>query len=103
MKKNSKKRFQDMNLAELRKATKEFDQEFIADKARPMNAAEQKRDRQLRRHRGRPRVGKGAEKINVCLERGLLESVNRLAKEKGIGRSTLIAQALASVIGRKAS
>ncbi|MGD0769365.1 MAG: hypothetical protein ABSB42_14375 [Tepidisphaeraceae bacterium] len=91
-----------MTTAELRRATKEFDREFIADKARPMNAAELARNQQLRRRRGRPRIGKGAEKINVCLERDLLASVNRLAKEKGIRRSTLIAQALASVIARKA-
>jgi hypothetical protein len=99
--KRKPKRYQEMTTAELRQATKEFDQEFIADKARPMNAVERARDRQLR-GRGRPRMGKGAEKINVCLERDLLASVNRLAKEKGIGRSTLISQALASMIGRKA-
>jgi hypothetical protein len=102
MKHSTPKRYQDMTTAELRKATKEFDQEFIAEKARPMNAAERIRNRQLRRRRGRPRVGLGAEKINVCLERNLLASVNRLAKEKGIGRSALIAQALALVMGRKA-
>ncbi|MGD0540856.1 MAG: hypothetical protein ABSB33_04985 [Tepidisphaeraceae bacterium] len=102
MKKRRQKRFQEMTTAELRQATKEFDREFIADKARPMNAAERARNRQLRRRRGRPRIGKGAEKINICLERDLLASVNRLAKEQGIRRSTLIAQALASVVGRKA-
>ena len=91
MKKRRQKRFQEMTTAELRQATKEFDREFIADKARPMNPAERARNRQLRRRRGRPRIGKGAEKINICL-----------AKEKGIRRSTLIAQALASVVGRKA-
>jgi hypothetical protein len=56
MKQQGPKRYQDMTTAELREATKEFDQEFIADKARPMNAAERARDRQLR-HR-RPRIGK---------------------------------------------
>ena len=96
------KPFQEMTAAELRKATKEFDQEFIADKARLMNATERARNRRLRRRRGRPRIGKGTEKINVCLERGLLASVDRFAKEKGIRRSALIAQALASVIKRKA-
>ncbi len=102
MKQRQQKRFQEMTTAELRRATNEFDREFIADRARPMNNAERSRNRQLRRRRGRPRIGKGAEKINVCLERDLLASVNRLAKEKGIRRSTLIAQALASVIARKA-
>jgi hypothetical protein len=102
MKKHKPKRYQEMTTAELREATREFDQEFIAEKARPMNAAERARDRQLRRRRGRPRIGRGAEKINVCLERDLLTSVNKFAKKNGIGRSALIAQALAMVIGRKA-
>ena len=100
--KRRKKRYEEMTTAEFREATKEFDREFIAERARPMSAAERARDRELRRGRGRPRIGKGAEKINVCLERDLLASVNRLAKERGIRRSTLIAQALAQVIGRKA-
>ena len=65
MKKHKPKRYQEMTTAELREATKEFDQEFVADKARSMNAAERARDRQLRRRRGRPRIGKGAEKITA--------------------------------------
>ena len=91
-----------MTTAELRQATREFDCEFIAEKARPMNTAERARDRQLRRRRGRPRIGKGAEKINVSLEKDLLGSVNRYAKKLGIGRSELIAQALSYMIHRKA-
>jgi hypothetical protein len=50
-----------MTLAELRDATKEFDQEFIAEKARPMNAADRARNRELRRVR--PSENKDTEKI----------------------------------------
>jgi hypothetical protein len=51
MRSEAPKRFRDMTLTELREATQEFDLEFVADKARPMNAAERARNRQLRRSR----------------------------------------------------
>ena len=54
------KKYWEMNKTELAEATKEFDQEFIADKARPMTPTERKEEQRARR-RGRPRVGKGAE------------------------------------------
>ena len=48
------KKYWDMTKAELAAATKEFDREFIADKARPMTSAE--RDQEQRaRLRGRQR------------------------------------------------
>jgi hypothetical protein len=55
------KKLWQMNKSELAHATKEFDQEFIADKARPMTPAERAQDQRARRRR-RPRVGKGAKK-----------------------------------------
>jgi hypothetical protein len=50
-----------MTLAELRDAAKEFDQEFIAEKARPMSVAESARNRELRRVR--PSEYEDTEKI----------------------------------------
>jgi hypothetical protein len=96
------KKYWDMNKAELAEATKEFDREFAAYKGRPMTPAERKVDQRARR-RGRPRIGKGAQKIHITLERGLVKEADRLAKQKGLGRSELIARALAVIIGRKAS
>jgi hypothetical protein len=76
------KPYQEMTTAELRAATREFDEDFVADRARPMNKAERARWRQLRRPgRGRPRIGAGAQKINVCLERGLLAEVKAVGQE----------------------
>lgn len=99
--KKSNKKFWEMNKAELAEATKEFDREFIADEARPMSSKERAQERRARK-RGRPRVGSGARKIHITLERGLLKDADKVAKEKGVGRSELIAQALAVIIGRKA-
>jgi hypothetical protein len=97
MKKPAKK-YWELNKTELAEATREFDQEFIADKARPMNARERAEERRARR-RGRPRVGKGSQKLHITLERGLVEKADKYAKQKGIGRSELIAHALAGAIG----
>lgn len=96
------KKYWEMNKAELAQATREFDQEFIADKARPMNPRERAEERRARR-RGRPRIGKGAQKIHITLERGLVKAADRVARQRGMGRSELIARALAGIIGRKAS
>jgi hypothetical protein len=96
------KKYWEMNKIELAEATKEFDQEFIADKARPMTLKERSEER-LARRRGRPRIGKGAQKIHITLERGLVKQADKVAKQKGWGRSELIARALAAAIGRKAS
>jgi hypothetical protein len=96
-----RKKYWEMNRAELAAATAEFDQEFIADKAPPMTPAERAEERRARR-RGRPRIGKGAQKIHITLERGLVKQADRFARQNGWGRSELIARALAAVISRKA-
>ena len=95
------KKYWEMNKTELAEATKEFDEEFVADKARPMTAAERKEETRARR-RGRPRVGKGAQKIHITLERGLVKQADKVARRNGWGRSEFIARALATAIGRKA-
>jgi hypothetical protein len=43
---------------------------------------------------GRPLVGKGAEKIRVSMERGLLSRADAFARKHGLSRSQLIAQSL---------
>jgi hypothetical protein len=96
-----KVKYWEINKTELAQATREFDQEFIADKARPMSVPERAQERRARR-RGRPRIGKGAQKIHITLERGLVKRADKVAKQRGMGRSELIAQALAGIIGRKA-
>jgi hypothetical protein len=95
------KKYWEMNKAELAEATREFDEEFVADKARPMTPRERAEEQRARkRGPGRPRIGKGARKIHITLEQDLLREADRVAKEKGLGRSAMIAQVLASVIGR---
>jgi hypothetical protein len=92
-----KKPYWEMNTAELREATKQYDQEELGLPGKPLTPA----DKQLlakARRRGRPVVGQGAEKIRVSLERGLLKQADKEAKRLHISRSELIAQGLRSVL-----
>ena len=70
-----------MNTAELREATKEFDQEFVGDTFGPPTAEQRAQDRRARRKRGRPRHGLGAKTISVTVEKRLLAQADRLAKK----------------------
>jgi len=91
-----------MSETELAKATGEFEKLFVFEKARPMTAAERGEERKLRRHRGRPKVGAGAEKVSISLEGGLLRKADALAKKEGVNRSELIAGFVMDGLRRKA-
>jgi len=88
MKKNVKHP-EDMSAAELAEATREFEQPYAFAKARPMTPAERAVERGLRR--GRPKIGQGAKKISISLERGVLREADALARKRGVKRSALIA------------
>jgi hypothetical protein len=92
-----------MTTAELARATKRFDHEFIADEARPLTPDEQELWNRVKSRRGRPKVGEGFQRISVSIERGLLTRVTALAKERRISRSQLLAQALEAELARSGS
>ena len=87
--KNAVKHPEDMSPAELAEANREFDAPYAFEKARPMKPSERAEERALRR--GRPRIGQGAKKISISLERGVLRDADALARKKGVKRSELIA------------
>jgi uncharacterized protein len=89
-----------MNAEQLTDATNRFDESLIADQSRPLTAAERAQWDRVRRKRGRPKVGKGFQRVSVSLERGLLERVTALAKKRRISRSKLLAEALEEALGR---
>jgi hypothetical protein len=96
------KRYQDMNAAELAQATKEYDRPGTIDRTRPMTSAERAEERNARHPGGRPRIGRGSERINITIERGLLAKADAVARQQKIGRSELIARSLQMLVGRKA-
>jgi hypothetical protein len=97
--KKKQKPYWEMNTAELREATKEFDREFVGVPGKPLTAADRKLLARARR-KGRPQVGQGAEKIRVSIERGLLSAADATAKRLRISRSELIAKGLRAVLKR---
>ena len=90
-----------MTTDELRKATAEFDQEFVAKTFGEPTPRQRAQDRRARRKRGRPRVGLGARTVSVTIEKGLLARADRLAKRLHVHRANLIARGLQAVVNRE--
>ena len=77
---SASKPYWEMNTAELREATKQFDQEFVGDTFRSATPQEKARFERARK-RGRPRNGMGSKTISVTVEANLLAKTDRLAKK----------------------
>src|SRR5688500_18612538 len=94
-------RFMALPEAEKQRQLAEFDKEFV-----PTRAATAAERRQMRiakakgRGRGRPRVGEGAEKISLSVERGLLKRADALAKQRKMSRAELVSVALQAELSR---
>jgi hypothetical protein len=92
--KNKAKPFTEMNARELAAATREFDVPFVVDKGRPLNARERRQHLMAaRRGPGRPRIGAGAQRINITIERQLLKAADAMAAARGMKRSELLTDA----------
>jgi hypothetical protein len=92
-----------MSTAELREATREFDETFAFEKGKPLTAADRAKFHKAREHArkvklGRPRVGRGAARITTTVERSLLQRADRFAKAHGLSRAQLIARGLEAVL-----
>jgi hypothetical protein len=96
---SASKAYWEMTTAELRAATKQFEQEHVGETFRPATPEEQARFERARK-RGRPRVGAGSKTISVTVEAGLLAETDRLAKKLHVPRAVLIARGLRSVVER---
>ena len=101
MKKN--KPYWEMTTAELRDATKEFDQPLVCDKGKPLSATDLDRFRKAKEHavaakRGRPRIGHGAARITTTIERTLLQRADSFARNHGLTRAEMIAQGMERIL-----
>ena len=80
-----------------------LDREFIADESMPLTPAMRRLWQRAKRKRpGRPRIGKGAKRVLITVEAGLLKRADAFARQKGISRSQLISHGLQSVMRDKA-
>ncbi len=94
-------RYGRMPAKELDREVEIFDREFVADSARQLTPSQKLRERRARK-RGRPQVGKGARRVLVTIERGLLRATDAYARRHGLTRAALVARGLRSVINKKA-
>ncbi len=99
--KSGKKPYQKMAAAELRKATAEFDREFVGDTFGPPTPEQRAQFDRAKRKRGRPQVGAGSKTISVTVEAHLLAKTDRLAKKLQVPRAVLIARGLQAVVGQE--
>jgi hypothetical protein len=99
---NSRKPYDRMTTAKLRAATAEYDREQPGVVGKPLTPAQRKAFRATAK-RGRPRVGRGADKVLLSIERGLLNQADALAKRRKLNRSQLFAAALRAELTRDRS
>jgi hypothetical protein len=92
------KPYWEMTTEELRAATKEFDEEFVADKAEPLTSQMQARWDRARAKPPGAGDGPAEQTIAVRLEKALLERCSALAKKKRISRDALIARGLKALL-----
>lgn len=100
MSKTRTKPYDQMTTAELREETKEFDREQVGVPGRPLTKAQREMHRKAKKA-GRPKKGAGATVVGISIERGLLKTVDALAKYRNVGRSELFVSAILGEIDRQ--
>jgi hypothetical protein len=94
-------RYGRMTVEEWDREVEKFDRENIADFARPLDKDLKARLERAKR-RGRPPIGKGAQRVLVTIERDLLSQSDEYARVHGLSRAAVIAQGLKKLL-KKAS
>ena len=97
----AKKNYWEMNLEELREATKEFDKPWTGKglPGKALTAVDREVHRQAaayarKTNAGRPRKGLGALRVQVSMERGLLARADAYARIHGLSRAALLARSV---------
>ncbi len=75
----------------------EFDKEILEADLKPLTPRMKAMDDAMR-GRGRPRVGKGARRINLTMEMDLLRRVDSMAAHTGKSRSQIIARGVMKLL-----
>jgi hypothetical protein len=100
MKRRTKKsyyqRFMAMTDAQRNAEVAQFDREFVPSK--PLSAADRATLRRAGLKVGRPKVGQGAQRYSITMERGLAKRADAMARKKKLTRSELIARGLEVIL-----
>jgi hypothetical protein len=96
--KNPQKPYWEMTTEELREATKEFDEEFVADRAKPMTAKMKAQWELAKAKLPHDEDEKTEQTVTVRLDKALLERCTALAKKKRLSRDVLVARGLRALL-----
>ena len=96
--KKTAKPYWEMTTEQLQEATKEFDEEFVADRAKPMTPEMRARWERAKGKSSRAENGQTEQTIAVRLDKVLLERCTALAKKKRLSRDALIARGLRALL-----
>lgn len=102
-KKSGYQKFMDMSPAERARDVARFDREFVVDESVEAPAEERAVMEKVRKQvTGRPKVGLGAKRVLVTVERSLLSRADAAAKRKKMSRAQFVAQGLKMMLGERA-
>jgi len=96
--KKSQKPYWEMTTEELREATKQFDEEFVAERAEPLTPEMQARWEQAKAKLSVPADHAGEVTIAVRLDKTLLDRATALSKKKRLTRDALVARGLRALL-----
>src|SRR5437660_76490 len=92
--KKNVKPYWEMTTEELGEATKEFDEEFVFERTKPLTPEMRKRWEQAKAKGEAAKNGEPEAHIAVRLDKALLKRCTVLAKKKRVSRDALIARGL---------
>jgi len=95
------KPYEEMTVQELASATAEFDEEMVIDTFKPLSAKGKAQHTRARNKAGRPRVGRGAQRVNITVEKQLLIQADAIARTFQCNRSQLISYALRAMVSKR--
>lgn len=79
---------------------RELDDPKIALKSKPLSPRMKRLWSRAKRKGGRPRVGRGAKRVLLSIERGLLEQADQFAHQKNMTRSELFSRGVKAMLAK---
>ena len=93
-------KFESLSADEKEHIYSECDGPQVALRARPLSSRMKTLWNRAKNKGGRPRVGRGATRVLISIERGLLENADALARRHRMSRSELFSQGVRAVLAK---
>lgn len=93
-------RFMALSPAQKESFYRECENPEVTPRAKPLDPAMRKAWNRAKRKAGRPRIGRGAQRVLISIERGLLEDADALAKRRHVTRSQLFSEGVRNILSK---